>query len=36
MLKLNHKNLDVWKVTIKLAKEVYVTTKSFQEKNSLD
>ncbi len=29
MLKLNHKNLDVWKVSIKLVKEVYQITKSF-------
>ena len=29
MLKLNHKNLDVWKVSMKLVKEIYLTTKSF-------
>lgn len=29
MLKLNHKNLDVWKVSIKLIKEVYLETKCF-------
>lgn len=29
MLKLNHKKLDVWKVSIKLIKEVYLETKYF-------
>jgi len=29
MLKLNHKNLDVWKVSMKLVKEVYTITKTF-------
>ncbi|MCK5457310.1 MAG: four helix bundle protein [Melioribacteraceae bacterium] len=37
MLKLNHKILDVWKVSMKLVKEVYLITKSFpkEEKYSL-
>jgi len=29
MLKLNHKNLDVWKVSIKLVKEIYSMTKLY-------
>lgn len=29
MLKLNHKNLDVWKISIKLVKDLYELTESF-------
>ena len=29
MLKLNHKNLEVWKVSMQLVKETYITTKPF-------
>ncbi|NOX64796.1 MAG: four helix bundle protein [Chlorobi bacterium] len=29
MLKLNHKNLEVWKVSFNLVKEVYVVTKFY-------
>ncbi len=29
MLKLNHKNLEVWKVSLNLVKDVYVVTKFY-------
>ncbi|PIQ07885.1 MAG: four helix bundle protein [Ignavibacteriales bacterium CG18_big_fil_WC_8_21_14_2_50_31_20] len=29
MLNLNHKNLEVWKVSIQLVKETYVVTQLF-------
>ena len=29
MLNLNHKNLDVWKVSMQLVKDIYLITKSF-------
>jgi four helix bundle protein len=37
MLKLNHKKLDVWKVSVELVKEIYLMTDNFpiQEKFGL-